>query len=61
MAGTVQRLGILRSGLASVAGLLAGALVLDLVAPTPGGGLTLGIIVGVVLAFVAVAVSLVRR
>lgn len=61
MAGTVQRLGILRSGLASVAGLLAGALLLDLIAPTPGGGLTIGIVVGVVLAFVAVTISLVRR
>lgn len=61
MAGTVRRLGILRSGLASVAGLLAGALLLDLVAPTPGGGLTIGVILGVVLAFAAVAISLVRR
>lgn len=53
----VQTLGVLRLGLATVAGQTAGALVIDLVAPAPGEVVTAGTVIGVVLTLVAVVVS----
>jgi transporter family-2 protein len=56
-ATAVQTLGVLRLGLAMVAGQMAGALVVDLVVPAPGQGVTVVTVLGVVLTMVAVAVS----
>ena len=56
-ATAVQTLGILRVGLAMVAGQMAGALVVDLIAPAPGEAVTVATVVGVVLTMVGVAVS----
>ena len=53
----VQTLGVLRLGLAVVAGQTAGALVIDLVAPAPGEAVTAGTLVGVALTIGAVVVS----
>lgn len=56
-AAAVQTLGVLRLGLATVAGQTAGALLVDLVAPAPGDGVTLATVIGVVLTMAAVAIS----
>jgi bacterial/archaeal transporter family-2 protein len=56
-AAAVQTLGVLRVGLATVAGQTAGALLIDLVAPAPGEAVTVATVIGVVLTMVAVAVS----
>ncbi|WP_260193876.1 DMT family transporter [Actinophytocola gossypii] len=56
----VRFTGVLLLGLGSVAGQLAGAVVLDLVAPT-AGGLSTTSVVGAALTMVAVAVAAVRR
>jgi bacterial/archaeal transporter family-2 protein len=56
-ATAVQALGVLRLGLAMVAGQMAGALVVDLIAPAPGEAVTVATVVGVVLTMVAVAIS----
>jgi transporter family-2 protein len=56
-ATAVQTLGVLRLGLATVAGQTAGALVIDLIAPAPGEAVTAGTVVGVVLTMAAVAIS----
>jgi transporter family-2 protein len=53
----VQTLGVLRLGLATVAGQTAGALVIDLIAPAPGEVVTAGTVIGVALTLVAVLVS----
>jgi transporter family-2 protein len=53
----VPVIGVLRLTLAAVAGQSAGALVLDAVAPAPGEAVTVGTVVGVVLALFAVTVS----
>ena len=53
----VATLGVLRLGLATVAGQTAGALVIDLVAPAPGEAVTAGTVIGVVLTLAAVVVS----
>jgi len=53
----VQTLGVLRLGLAIVAGQTAGALVIDLVAPSPREVVTAGTLVGVGLTLAAVVVS----
>jgi len=53
----VRRLGVLRLGLAVVAGQLVGALVLDLVTPATGSAIELLTVVGAALTLVAVAVS----
>jgi transporter family-2 protein len=53
----VSRLGVLGLTIAITAGQVAGALVIDLVAPVPGEGVTIETVVGVVLAFVAVALT----
>jgi bacterial/archaeal transporter family-2 protein len=57
MAVIVSRLGVLRMILAMTAGLTVGGLVLDLVAPAHGEGVTVGTFVGVALAFAAVIAS----
>jgi transporter family-2 protein len=56
-ATAVQTLGVLRLGLAMVAGQMAGALIVDLVAPAPGEAVTATTVIGVVLTMVAVAIS----
>jgi transporter family-2 protein len=56
-ATAVQTLGVLRLGLATVAGQTAGALGIDLIAPAPGEAVTVATIVGVVLTMAAVAIS----
>jgi bacterial/archaeal transporter family-2 protein len=56
-ATAVQTLGVLRLGLATVAGQTSGALVVDLVAPAPGEAVTVGTVIGVVLTMAAVAIS----
>jgi bacterial/archaeal transporter family-2 protein len=56
-ATAVQTLGVLRLGLATVAGQTTGALLIDLVAPAPGEAVTAATVIGVVLTMAAVAVS----
>jgi transporter family-2 protein len=56
-ATAVQTLGVLRLGLATVAGQSAGALLIDLIAPAPGEAVTVGTVIGVVLTMAAVAIS----
>lgn len=56
-AWVVLMLGVLRFGLLSISGQLSGAVVLDLVAPTSGSVLSVNLVVGLLLAFVAVVVS----
>jgi bacterial/archaeal transporter family-2 protein len=56
-ATAVQTLGVLRLGLATVAGQTAGALLIDLIAPAPGEAVTVGTVIGVVLTMAAVAIS----
>ena len=56
-ATAVQTLGILRVGLAMVAGQMAGALVVDLVAPAPGEAVTAATVIGVLLTMAGVVVS----
>lgn len=53
----VRRLGVLRLGLAVIAGQLVGALAVDLALPATDGGIAPLTVVGAVLTFVAVAVS----
>lgn len=60
-AASVRRLGVLRLSLATVAGQLAGACVLDIVWPAPGTTLRVTTVVGALLTLVAVAVSGLRR
>ena len=56
-AAAVQTLGVLRLGLATVAGQMAGALAIDLIAPAPGEAVTVTTVIGVILTFVAVLIS----
>jgi transporter family-2 protein len=56
----VRFTGVLLLGLASVAGQLTGAVVLDLVVPT-GGGLTAAGVIGTAITMVAVGVAAIRR
>jgi transporter family-2 protein len=56
-ATAVQTLGVLRLGLATVAGQTAGALLIDLIAPAPGEAVTVATVIGVVLTMAAVAIS----
>ena len=56
-ATAVEPLGVLRLGLALVAGQMAGALVVDLIAPARGEAVTVVTVVGVVLTMVAVVIS----
>jgi transporter family-2 protein len=54
---TVRILGVLRLGLATVAGQLVGAILLDVVAPATGDGVAPTTVAGALLTFVAVGVS----
>jgi transporter family-2 protein len=56
-AAAVQTLGVLRLGLATVAGQMAGALAVDLIAPAPGEAVTATTVIGVVLTMIAVLIS----
>jgi len=53
----VQRLGVLVFALLSITGQLAGALLLDWVAPTQGAAFHLTLVLGVLLAASAVAIG----
>lgn len=53
----VRQLGVLRLGLATIAGQLLGALALDLAAPATGRGIAAGTVLSAALTFVAVGVS----
>jgi transporter family-2 protein len=53
----VRTLGVLRLGLATVAGQLVGALALDAVIPAAGHGVAAATVVGALLTFVAVGIS----
>lgn len=57
----VRFTGVLVLGLGSVAGQLAGAVVLDAVVPTAGGGLSVTSLIGAALTMVAVVIATVRR
>jgi transporter family-2 protein len=48
---------VLRLGLAMVAGQMAGALIVDLIAPARGAPVTTATVIGVVLTMVAVVIS----
>jgi bacterial/archaeal transporter family-2 protein len=56
-ATAVRTLGVLRLGVATVAGPMAGALIVDLVAPAPGEPVTVGTVIGVALTMAAVGIS----
>ena len=56
----VKFTGVLLLGLASVAGQLTGAVLLDIIVPT-GGGLTLASVLGTSLTMVAVGIAAIRR
>jgi transporter family-2 protein len=56
-ATAVQTLGVLRVGLAMVAGQMSGALIVDLIAPARGEEVTLATVIGVALTMVAVVIS----
>lgn len=60
-AWVVPGLGVLVFSLLSVLGQLAGALVLDVIAPTPGASLGWHLITGLVLTFVAVVIAYAPR
>lgn len=60
-AWAVTRIGVLITSLLAIAGQLASALVLDLLAPTPGAQVSIGLMIGVALSFVAVLVGARRR
>jgi transporter family-2 protein len=53
----VRALGVLRLGLATVAGQLVGAIVLDTVAPAAAHGVAIATVVGAALTFVAVGIT----
>lgn len=59
-AWAVPIVGVLRFALLSIAGQLAGALLLDLVVPAAGSRVSWSLVIGVLLAFAAVGVSSVR-
>lgn len=59
-AWSVRALGVLLLTLLVLAGSLVGAVVVDLVAPTPGGDFTVNLVIGVLMTFVAVALASVR-
>jgi bacterial/archaeal transporter family-2 protein len=56
-ATAVQSLGVLRLGLAMVAGQMSGALIVDLIAPARGEAVTPTTVLGVILTMIAVSVS----
>ncbi len=56
----VRYTGVLLLGLASVAGQLIGAVLLDVIVPT-GGGLTLATVLGTAITMVAVGIAAIRR
>jgi len=60
-AAVVPIVGVLMYTLATVLGQLLGALILDLIAPTPGANVGVRLVSGVVLTAVAVALASVRR
>jgi transporter family-2 protein len=57
----VRFVGVLVLGLASIAGQLVGAVLLDLIVPAPGAGLTVAGVAGAAITMVAVGVAAVRR
>jgi bacterial/archaeal transporter family-2 protein len=57
----VRFVGVLVLGLASIAGQLIGAVLLDLIVPAPGAALTVAGVIGAAITMVAVGVAAVRR
>lgn len=60
-AWSVPIVGVLMFALLSISGQLIGSMTLDIVAPTPGSSVTLSLVLGVLLAFVAVGVTALNR
>ena len=60
-AWSVPIVGVLMFALLSISGQLIGSMALDIVAPTPGSSVTLSLVLGVLLAFVAVGVTALNR
>lgn len=58
---TVPLVGVLLFALLSISGQLIGSMALDVFAPTPGSEITVGLLVGVLLAFLSVAVAASNR
>jgi transporter family-2 protein len=57
----VRVIGVLLLGMASVAGQLTGAVLLDVFVPTEGGALSVTSLVGIALTMVAVGIAAIRR
>ena len=60
-AWSVPIIGVLMFALLSISGQLIGSMTLDAVAPTPGSEVTLSVVLGVLLAFMAVGVTAFNR
>ena len=60
-AWSVPIIGVLMFALLAISGQLAGSMTLDIVAPTPGSEVTLSLVAGVLLAFVAIGIAAVNR
>lgn len=60
-AWSVTRVGVLVTSLLTIAGQLTAAVVLDLALPTAGGVVTVGLVAGVVLTFIAVLIATLGR
>jgi len=60
-AWSVPIIGVLMFALLSISGQLIGSMTLDFFAPTPGSEVTLSLVIGVLLAFVAVGVTAFNR
>jgi len=60
-AWSVVRIGVLLFALLNISGMLIGALLVDLVAPVAGTTVSVELVIGIVVAFVAVAVASYRR
>ena len=60
-AWSVPIIGVLMFALLSISGQLIGSMTLDAVAPTPGSEVTLSLVLGVLLAFMAVGVTAFNR
>lgn len=60
-AWSVTRVGVLITSLLTIAGQLSAAVALDLILPTAGAIITIGLVAGVVLTFVAVLIATLGR
>jgi transporter family-2 protein len=60
-AWSVVRIGVLLFALLNISGMLIGALLVDVIAPVAGTTVSVELVLGIVVAFVAVAVASYRR